>query len=813
MKWKYILAWFWGISFTMSAMSQTVLTMDRNLKGTMIGPMLYGIFFEEINHAGDGGLYAELIRNRSFEDNTKEPEYWQPEGQAQISLVEDGLLNNAQQRALRISSMKKSKSDVRDGVTNTGYWGIHAVKGRVYRLSFWARSTNYKGTLTAVLKSRTGEIYGQSVLKGFGKQWKKYEARIRCNKDDNEACFGLYLNSPGEVIVDVVSLFPPTYKGRENGLRPDLAQLLAEIRPAFIRFPGGCYVEGEGSYEHAFQWRKTIGRIEERPGHWNYNWGYRSTDGLGFDEYLQMCEDFHAVPLFVVNIGLGHKYVVPMDSLQPYIRDMMDALEYANGDSTTPMGRLRAKNGHPQPYGIKYVELGNENYQAGNDAASQNYAERYELFRKAVVAKYPEMKIVGNVEAWGTDHPSWRNNHLVDLLDEHYYRSYSWMRDNFTKYDSYERGNAQIYVGEYAANADGTYGKNGTIQSALGEAIFMMGMERNGDVCAMSSFAPIFTHEENRTWNYDMIHFTAADVFVTPSYYVQKLFSHYKGTQNILVKEENNDLCIGLKRRKAGVGTWKTKAKYGNFAILDRNLRFVAKESFANTDNWEPMSGDWSKKNMSYCQTSEDEKCFSIYKENVEMDKYEINVDACKEDGEEGFLLVFNYQDSNNYCWWNIGGWGNTESALECCTDGNKISYDKRKFQVKAGHNYQIKLRVNKNEVRGYIDGKEMLHAILPEKKAVYACAALNENNDTLIVKIVNPEPLPRPIQLNFKNFPVKNGNLVQLKSDNASDENTLERKNVVVPTKVEVLHGISPQMNFEAPAFSLSILNIGLEQ
>ena len=813
MKRKYLIVLTVAFVLTINVAAQTKLTIDGNRKGAHISPALYGLFFEEINHAGDGGLYAELIRNRSFEDNDRTPEYWEAKGEVQTSLVSDGLLNSAQGKALRISCEKISDRGLRNGVVNSGFWGIHAVKGRKYHLSLWARTSSaYKGTLTAVLQSKDGRTYGQAVLKGMTGKWKKFEADIVSNGDDADACFGLYLNKTGQLDIDVVSLFPPTYKGRKNGLRPDLAQLLADTKPAFIRFPGGCYVEGDGSYDNAFQWRKTIGGIDERPGHWNRNWGYRSSDGLGFDEYLQMCEDMGAAPLFVVNIGLGHKYVIPLDSLEPYIKNVMDALEYANGDATTPMGQLRVKNGHSQPYGIKYIELGNENYQAGNDATSQDYAERYERFRKAIAAKYPDIKIIGNVEAWGTDTPSWRNEWPVDYLDEHYYRSHHWMRDNFTKYDSYERGKAKIYIGEYAANAGGTYGKNGTIQSALGEAVFMMGMERNADICAMSSFAPIFTHEENRAWDYDMIHFTASKSFVTPSYYVQKLFSHNKGSQVIPVEEESNSITYGMEL-KAGIGTWKTTALFSDFVLLDGNSRFLAKESFsANLDHWTPKLGNWKKVKAAYCQTSEDENCVSIYNMDIPLGSYELNVDARKQTGDEGFLLVFNYQDEKNYCWWNIGGWGNTASALECCVDGHKTSFDKRDFKVKPGQTYQIKLKVDGNEICGTIDGKEMLRVTLPEKRATYACASLNEKGNGLIVKIVNPEPQARTMQLNFKNLSVKDGTLIQLKGSSALDENTLEKPDAVKPDKEVALPGVAPQMTFNAPPFSLNILKISLE-
>lgn len=797
--------------FAATMMGQTELTIDGTQKGAPINPSLYGLFFEEINHAGDGGLYAELIRNRSFEDNAKTPECWHAIGNAQISLISKTLLNQVQKQALHISLPSATSRTSLSGVTNEGFWGIHAVKGRTYTLNLWMRAAKgYTGKVYASLQNANGtKKYAQTMFANIGKNWKKYTTTITATDNDNAASFGLQFDRAGEVDIDMVSLFPPTFKNRKNGLRKDLAQLLYEDKPAFIRFPGGCYVEGVGSYENAFQWKRTIGPIEQRPGHENKVWGYRSSDGLGFDEYLQMCEDLHAAPLFVVNIGIGHEYLIPVNDLQPYIQNTLDALDYANGATSTPMGALRAKNGHPKPYGIKYIELGNENYQAGNDARSSQYPERYNLFRKAIAARYPEIKIIGNVEAWGTDSPSWRNDYPVDFLDEHYYRSYSWMRNNFTKYDHYARGKHLIYNGEYAANQAGTYGKNGTIQSALGEAIYMLGMERNGDVCAMASFAPIFTHENNRAWDYDMIHFTAAESFATPSYYVQKLFAHNLGRQALQIAEANNSTAAPTNLR-AGLGTWKTAAQFEAFAVLDGNGNFTAKENFADDlSHWAPQHGKWEKGNLTYLQDSKDEGCMSVFNQPISDAVYEINVNAKKISGDEGFLLVFNYQDDQNYCWWNIGGWGNTVSAMESCTNGSKTTYDRRPFNVKTGENYQIRLLVNGNNITGTINGEEMLHATLPTYRAVYAAAALNEKGDTLILKIVNPDEKLNDVHLLFKNLHPTAGTLQQLKGEKASDENTLTNQQFVVPTNETPLSGVGEQMTFKAVPFSLNILKI----
>jgi hypothetical protein len=448
----------------------------------------YGIF-AYINLAADGGLYAELISNRSFEDDDKNIPTWKTSAQEgakiQTQLINKGLLNNAQGKALQLTIAAKPAATA--SLINEGFWGINAVQGRTYKLSFWAKGS-YKGGLKARLTNAKGDkVYAETALNAkVGKKWTKYTAELTANANDAKAQFELVADGKGTIILDVVSLFPPTFKNRENGLRPDLAQLLYNIHPKFVRFPGGCYVEGQESPENAFHWEKTIGPIEERPGHKNVNWRYRTSDGMGFDEYLQLAEDLNAKPLYVVNVGLWHGGMTPVDSIQPWIDECMNALEYANGPVTSKYGALRAKNGHPEPYNIEYLEIGNENNQPDPRQQSDHYYERFKKFKDAVLAKYPKMHLIGNVVAWGDDNPKWESQENVELLDEHYYRNPAWFAENFNKYDNYDRKGSEIYVGEYAVTQG--FGNMGSLDAALGEAVYMMGIENNSDIVTMASF-------------------------------------------------------------------------------------------------------------------------------------------------------------------------------------------------------------------------------------------------------------------------------------------------------------------------------------
>ena len=344
----------------LSAQGQVKIDFDFKNRGQQVTEDHYGIFFEEINHAGDGGLYAELVRNRSFEEDMNSPLAWSAAGNATISLSRDNMLNTIQRRALRVDVKSAG-----GGVRNEGYWGMNIVKGRKYSLSFWLRAEDtFKGVITAELQNAGGGRLGQTAIDvSATREWQKLTATIVATGNEAQGRLMLRSSVKGVLYLDVVSLFPPTFKNRPNGCREDLAQMLADLHPRFMRFPGGCYIEGayaDGA-TNRFEWKKSVGPIEERPGHLNRNWGYKVTDGLGYHELLQLAEDLGAHALFVVNMGIGHDWKVDEDNIDPFIQEALDAIEYANGSATeTFYGRLRAQNGHPEPFDLKYLEIGNE---------------------------------------------------------------------------------------------------------------------------------------------------------------------------------------------------------------------------------------------------------------------------------------------------------------------------------------------------------------------------------------------------------------------------------------------------------------------
>lgn len=795
--------------------AQVVIEIDAADRGPMVSPTHYGIFFEDINHAADGGLYAELIRNRSFEDDTT-PCNWHAVGDAQMVLVQDGLLNDVQHNALSVTVARPG-----DGVHNEGFWGINTVQGREYKLSFWAKSNKkYKGTLTARLQSPSGQPLGEAKIKvSLTKDWKNYTATIIATGDDPKAEFALTADKAGEFQLDVVSLFPPTFKNRDNGMRPDLAQMLADMRPSFMRFPGGCFVEGQDSPDNAFRWKRTIGPIEEREGHLNVNWGYRTSDGIGFHEYLQLAEDLGAEPLYVVNVGIWHGGCTPYDQIGEWIDECLDALEYANGDVTTKYGKMRADNGHPEPFGLKYIEIGNENYNYSmldNSDQSDHYPERYIQFYNAIKAKYPYVQCIGNVESWSTDYPSWRNDYPVEIVDEHYYRNPKWFADRFDKYDSYDRSKHKVYVGEYAVTSN--FGDLGNLNAALGEAVYMMGMENNSDVVVMNSYAPIFVNENDARWRPDMIRFNSAQVMGTPSYYVQQLFANNIGKQVVktnwtyqLTKPQQTEEEISLPVR-VGLATYATSAAY-------RNAQLIVDGDTVNLSDysaWEPMIGDWNASAGEITQTSDERPAMIVCPEIISADKYSYKVQAKKISGLEGFMAMFGYKDANNYQWFNVGGWSNNNNNVEQAVDGNRVTLCREKhFKVEPDRWYDLQVDVDGDSVYCYLDGQLNLACKTLQGSAydgVFVSTTIDDDAKTMYIKVVNLGDGYADGIIKLTNCQIDAATddalqLIRLASESGGDENSIDTPRRVYPTRASVKAGNNNDILFDVPAYSVNII------
>ncbi|MBQ8968415.1 MAG: carbohydrate binding domain-containing protein [Bacteroidaceae bacterium] len=806
-----------GLTFlcALCAQSQVTIDVDLTSPGHPVSPTLYGIFFEDINHAADGGLYAELIRNRSFEElrsdhrrervvspeDTSAPLAWQSFGGSTIALTTEGMLNEAQQHALQLSVTQPG-----GGVENLGYWGMQAVNGNQYTLSLWVRAAQGNpGRLTASLVGHDGQTLGEAVITDkIGKKWAKVEARFVATGDDPEARFRLTAERPCQLVMDVVSLFPPTFKNRPNGMRPQLAQMLADMHPKFMRFPGGCFVEGQVGPENAYHWQRTVGPIEQRPGHLNANWTYWVSDGLGFHEYLQLAEDLGAKPLYVVNVGIWHGGFTPVEELDPWIQECLDALEYANGDAkTTKFGRMRAENGHPEPFNIEYLEIGNENanfFFDNNRDQSERYHERYRKFYDAVKARYPNIQCIGNVEAWGTDRPSWRSQEPVDMLDEHYYRNPRWFTDAYDKYDHYDRQGPRIYVGEYAVTSQ--FGKVGNQNAALGEAVYMLGMENNSDIVAMASYAPIFVNDNASNWPTDMIHFNAEYAFGTPSYWVQNLFSNHVGTrtvpQTLQWRLPEPQAVEATQPLHVAVGTWATQAEYREPQLIVDGQAYDLPDLSA----WKHNRG--REPHLEVCPVE------------FQGQKYTYRVKARKTGGNEGFLLVYNYQNERDFDWFNVGGWGNSQNAIEQSVDGGRINIGQEQpFRVEEGRWYDLRVEVDGDSMATYIDDQLCITARHknPNMRGIYSNSTLDEQTRTLYIKVVNVGEGGAQGCINLSGGLAERAGMVRLASERGQDENTRRDPQAIHPRHIGVfVDRGGAQLKFPVAPFSVNILTVKLK-
>ena len=529
-------------SLTYALAQSPILTIEAGQSGARMSPLHFGLMTEEINYSYDGGLYAELVRNRAFLDNQQTPVHWsvvQGKGsEATISLDPNQPLNSVLPTSLRLDVTSASPA-LPAGVANDGYWGIPVKPTTRYRATLYAKAAaDFNGPLSIAIESVDGAtIYARAAVPHLNGDWKQYTFTLITGEvmPTSNARVALTLDRPGTVWLSLVSLFPPTWKNRPNGLRPDLMQMLVDLKPAFLRFPGGNYLEGS-TITARFDWKRTLGPLAQRPGHPG-PWGYRSTDGMGLLEFLLWCEDMGAEPVLAVYAGysLRGEYVKPGPDLEPYIQDALDEIEYVSGPTKTKWGAQRAKDGHPAPFKIQYVEVGNEDF----FDRSGSYDARFAQFYDAIKVKYPTLKIISTV---GNEQPATRRVHSrqPDVLDEHYYRTAdSFLNMAPAHYENYDRKGPGVFVGEWAAHEEiapwdprsRSLPPTPSMKAALGDAAWMTAMERNSDLITMQCYAPLLVNVNPgaRQWRPDLIGYDALRSFGSPSYYAIQMFSRNHG--------------------------------------------------------------------------------------------------------------------------------------------------------------------------------------------------------------------------------------------------------------------------------------------
>ncbi len=538
---------------------QKILTINAGQSIGDVQPTMWGVFFEDINLGADGGIYAELVKNRSFEFN-KPLMGWKvdqkPFVEGAVTVQNRAGLNLANPRFLHVI-LNNAKTGTLS-LTNEGFRGMGIKKDLRYDFSVLYRTSASGIKLHLELLNAKNEIIGSAVTEvaATGSEWKKQSVSFTSTATELKGQFRIWFEGTGTIDMDMISLFPSdTWKGRPGGMRADMIQMLADMKPGFIRFPGGCIVEGI-DLTNRYQWKRTIGPVEERQlimNRWNVEFANRAapdyfqTFGLGFFEYFQLAEDIGAEPLPILNCGMACQFntaeLVPLDQIDPFVQDALDLIEFANGDITTTWGKKRAEMGHPAPFNLKMMGVGNENW-------GPQYIERLKIFQKAIKEKYPDFKLVTSS---GTDPDGARfdllNGELrkmnADFIDEHYYRKPEWFFSNAKRYDNYPRSGSKVFAGEYASHVDKTTGNmRNTWLSAISEAAFMTGLERNAAVVNMASYAPLFAHVDGWQWAPDLIWVDNLNIYGTPDYYVQKLFALNKGSKVVPVSL-NNEVVAG----------------------------------------------------------------------------------------------------------------------------------------------------------------------------------------------------------------------------------------------------------------------------
>lgn len=733
-----------GVLMSTNIYATSKITVDVKDK-VAASPRLYGIFIEDWSHQVEGGIYGEMLRNRSFDDtkSAKEvdlvgfamnmPDFereqvgknleipgWEKTGNLIWSYENARPINARNSRYLRLDVDVPSDDT---GIYNLGFCndirGVSVIGGDNYDFSGYFRSGKGGGRMKVVLRRPDGTVLCQSSFE-LSDQWQKISLKLVPEQSFQGALLFLVPEVAGDYYLDMISLFPEkTWKGRKNGLRADIMDFVAQLNPSFVRFPGGCFVEGLG-LENAWHWKKTIGPIEEREGHWNV-WGWRSSDGMGYMEYLQMCEDLGAEPIHVVNDGISHdrtnpyngKYeYVPMDSMKLIVQDALDAIEFANGDASTYWGAKRIEYGHPAPFNLKYVEIGNENF-------GPEYAERYALIYDAIRAKYPDVIIV--TDSWGpTNYPQ---NRPVELLDIHRFTTPYQFALQYDMFDDYDRNGYDVYYGEWCASLDHPH-KEG-LEVGLYEGAFMTGLEKNSDLVVMQSYAPFMRNAGWRKGKPNMVNFDLYRIYGTPVFWIQKMFADNR-VDSLYGFSLDSPACRGLRTGQLSIASKGAQTALKNIRISAEN------EDLGMTGR----SVDWTFNKQEFESAGQTFQTIDpSIRATIKTKKFLPNDFTMKAhlsmDGDGGHVEIgFLVQSAT----WHIKGNGESEFT------GNGIFDSKTKgsFVFDPGRWYEIVLKVKDDQVTGYIDGKPVCEARFKPLKSLYVTVGEDADKAEIVLKVVN---------------------------------------------------------------------------
>ncbi|MGN1328839.1 MAG: alpha-L-arabinofuranosidase C-terminal domain-containing protein [Eubacterium sp.] len=859
------------------------LTVDTKDKIHDISDLLFGIFLEDISFAADGGLYAEMVANRSFEFTELAVDdalyRWSAVGNADIS-VESEKEHSLNENNPSYLVMKNSSTDFA-GIENQGFLdGMSIEEGKNYNMTFYAKSSSYDGEYQINLAVNGEAVTGAKVTP-TSDEWTKYSVTLTSPVTAYENVTLQVIMNKGEAYFDMISLFPEnTYKNRENGLRNDLATKLENLEPAFLRFPGGCVIEGYDA-NSAYDWKDSIGvDADGNPLKFGGTYGdvaarkmgtniwtdINATDdpypsfmtyGLGFYEYFLLAEDIGAVGVPVLNCGLycqgrnGEAVRIfnddktYTDEFQKYLDNMTDLVEFCRGDENTKWGKVRIAMGHQEPFELRYICIGNENF-------DEVYYERYSEFLKVFKEEKAENPELYNgielIYSSGTDDgdnpvvyaPSYEyaqsqlgkmnSNDASDFAgatDQHYYNTPIWFLKHANYYDeeNYSRnvddmtstrygGAIPVFLGEYAAQSN-------TLNAALSEAAYMTGLERNGDIVAMAAYAPLFASATASHWSPNLIWFNNHQSMSSVNYYVQQLFSKNQGTEIVKHNLTGAELEPTLKGA-IGVGTWYTSASFDNVSVVSNETgEALAQEDFNSLfakSGWEfPKGGKWKIKDKALTYTSTEMEYADVgtvaYFGDSEWDNYTYTVEATKLDGEEGFLIPIGVKDVDNNVFWNIGGWGNTVSTLqqvECGVKDGRIESTVKDCVIETGKTYELKVEVNGEKVKCYIDGELYVDYDFSTQKRsqCYSVVSTDDNGD-IIIKLVNVTDSAKTTAVKLDNANVQGEAVInQVSGESLEAENALGQKEICTLEEF-TLNGFAEEFNYTMPAYSVTSIRL----
>jgi alpha-L-arabinofuranosidase len=790
----------------------TLLTIDAT-DPTAGAPLpRYGVFFEDYNHGGDGGLYAELVRNRSFEDG-ETPEAWAIFGAgAQMALDRSQPLNAHNPTALRLDLA--SGSLIR--LVNEGYWGMALWEGARYRLSLYARTRRGDEShelhelaridenscnscnswpspvgihsIAVAVQEAGGTLHRVATIEGINETWGQLTCEFVSPITDARARLALLAEGPGMLWLDMVSLLPTdTWRGRANGMRRDIAELIAALRPAFVRFPGGTNLEGS-TRENALRWKRSVGDVAERPGVMQF-WGYRLTEGIGHHELLQWCEDLDAAPLFTINCGLMAQWktdeLVPLDELQPWVQDALDAIAYANAPVEDEWGALRDRFDHPAPFNLRYIEIGNEH-------AGPPYEERFARFYDAIKARFPAIQVIATCHL---------NERTPDLVDEHYYGSPRRLAELTHWFDRYERTGPKIIVTEYAVTVGGGMG---SWEAALAEAAFLTGVERNGDVVEMVCYGGLFGSLDDpaRTWDPNAIYHTTDACYGTPSFHLQRLFAEQRGSHNLPTR-----LTLATPEEPArefggiGLGSLTTEVEFRDIEVWADGGRVLHASGGPTMDGWRQWHGP---------RPNVEDVRFAAG--DAGWEDGTIRFKARKLAGVEGWRVFFHLRDERNWHCWRLGAWRNTRHVLERCANGvTDVLGSEASGAVEAGRWYDVRVELRGARIRCFLDETLVMDYERAPNTALAASAAYEETTGAVIVKLVNRASEPRTITIDLQGRSTPPEGIELTMGGEPAWEHSLAQPERIIPVS-RPLGGIQQPFAYTMAPHTVAVLRLPTE-